>query len=79
MLPKILRNYVDGYIESSKQEVNYYCLLLTLFKSIVLSRFDYGSQLWSTYNKDIYVNLREYNDHLQSIFLGCKIHYMIRD
>ena len=28
--------------------------------------------------KDIYVNLREYNDHLQSIFLGCKI-YLIRD
>ena len=29
--------------------------------------------------KDIYVNLREYNDHLQSIFLGCKIYHIIRD
>ena len=50
-------------------------LMLTLFKSIVLSRIDYGHPT----KKDIYVNLREYNDRLQSIFLGCKIYHIIRD
>ena len=43
--------------------------MLTLFKSIVLSRLDYGSQLWSPFRIK-HITQRRYNGHPPNILQG---------
>ena len=45
-----VRSYVHGWILRTFENRSE-LLMLTLFKSIVLSRIDYASQLWSPYKK----------------------------
>ena len=52
--------------------------MLTLFKSIVLSRIDYASQLWSPYKKSYICALEKIQRSFTNILLGIKIFHIVK-
>ena len=52
---------------------------LTLFKALILSRLDYGSQLWSLTKFVKLTRLKKFNLRSPNTLLGCMIYPILRD
>ena len=53
--------------------------MLTLFKALVLSRLDYGSQLWSPHKICQLTRLKKSNVLSPNTLLGCMIYHILKD